>query len=177
VLLGARAMIPGDHRILDPWDDGRMRLIAFVLLVAVACGSASGPDEGKDEGPDEPAELSIRTADDTVTLEVQVADAPSERRTGLMGRESLDPYDGMAFVWGEPVQSTFWMKDTLIPLSIAFWGDDGRIIAILDMDPCTADPCPSYGPDEPFVGAVEVGQGALAARGVAVGDIVELANP
>jgi uncharacterized membrane protein (UPF0127 family) len=171
VMLDARAMIPRTIESPTPWDDERMRLTAFVLLGAVACGSAEPP------GPGEPAELSIRTADETVTLEVQVADAPSERRTGLMGRESLDPYDGMAFVWGEPVRSTFWMKDTLIPLSIAFWGDDGRIIALLDMDPCTADPCPSYGPDEPFVGAVEVGQGTLAAQGVAVGDTVELGNP
>jgi hypothetical protein len=171
VLLGARAMIPGDHRIPDPWDDERMRLPALVLLIAVACGSAGS------SGPREAAGLSIRTAEGTVSLEVQVADTASERQTGLMGRERLEPYDGMAFVWNEPVESTFWMKDTLIPLSIAFWGDDGRIIAILDMDPCTADPCPSYGPGEPFVGAVEVGQGALAAQGVAVGDAVELANP
>ena len=148
-----------------------MRLPALVLLLAVACGSTAS------SGPGEPAGLSIRTAGGTVTLEVQVADTASERRTGLMGRESLEPYEGMAFVWDEPVETTFWMKDTLIPLSIAFWGVDGRIIAIVDMDPCTADPCPSYGPDEPFVGAVEVGQGTLAAHGVAVGDAVELADP
>jgi len=92
----------------------------------------------------------------------------------LMGRESLSPYDGMAFVWEEPVVSSFWMKDTLIPLSIAFWDDAGRIISILDMEPCTADPCPSYGPDEPFVGAVEVDRGALEERGVTLGDRVEL---
>ena len=91
-----------------------------------------------------------------------------------MGRESLSPYDGMAFVWEEPVVSTFWMKDTLIPLSIAFWDADGRIISILDMDPCTEDPCPSYGPDDPFVGAVEVARGTFERHGVAVGDQVEL---
>ena len=110
-----------------------------------------------------------------MTLEVEVADTPTERQTGLIGRESVDPYDGMAFVWDEPVQATFWMKDTLIPLSIAFWDDQGRIISILDMDPCTGDPCPSYGPHEPFVGAVEVGRGTFAMRGVAVGDTVALA--
>ena len=66
------------------------------------------------------------------------------------------------------------MKDTLIPLSIAFWDDDGRIISILDMDPCDADPCPTYGPDEPFVGAVEVDRGGSRTDGVTVGDRVEL---
>jgi uncharacterized membrane protein (UPF0127 family) len=150
-----------------------MRLVPLLLLVAVACGSADASD------PNATAALSIRTDDGTVSLDVQVADTPDERQTGLMGRESLSPYDGMAFVWGEPVVSSFWMKDTLIPLSIAFWDDDGRIISILAMDPCTQDPCPTYGPDEPFVGAVEVDQGVLDERGVALGDRVELtvSNP
>jgi uncharacterized protein len=145
-----------------------MRLVPLLLLVAVACGSADASD------PIATAALSIRTDDGTVSLDVQVADTPDERRTGLMGRQSLSPYDGMAFMWQEPVLSSFWMKDTLIPLSIAFWDDAGRIISILDMDPCTEDPCPSYGPDEPFVGAVEVDRGALEERGVTIGDHVEL---
>ena len=145
-----------------------MRLVPLLAVVAVACGSSGASDT------DAPAALSIRTRDGTVSLDVQVADTPAERRIGLMGRESLSPYDGMAFVWDEPVQSTFWMKDTLIPLTIAFWDDGGRIVSILDMEPCIEDPCPSYGPDEPFVGAVEVGQGTLRQRGVAVGDVVEL---
>ena len=87
-----------------------MRLAASLLLVAVACGSAAAPD------PNPPTGLSIRTSGGTVTLEVQVADSPTERQTGLMGRETLEPYDGMAFVWDEPVEATFWMKDTRIPL-------------------------------------------------------------
>jgi uncharacterized membrane protein (UPF0127 family) len=146
-----------------------MRLAPVLLLVAVACGSA---EEGSD--PNASAALSIGTDQGTVSLVVQVADTPAERQTGLMGRESLPPYDGMAFVWEEPLVTTFWMKDTLIPLSIAFWDADGRIISILEMDPCTEDPCPSYGPGEPFVGAVEVARGTFERLGVAVGDRVGL---
>jgi uncharacterized membrane protein (UPF0127 family) len=146
-----------------------MRLAPLLLLVAVACGSA-----GEASDPNASALLSIETGDGTASLDVQVADTPAERQAGLMGRESLSPYDGMSFVWEEPVVSTFWMKDTLIPLSIAFWDADGRIISILDMDPCTEDPCPSYGPDAPFVGAVEVARGTFERHGVAVGDRVEL---
>jgi uncharacterized protein len=146
-----------------------MRLAPLLLIVAVACGSA---EEASD--PHASAALSIGTDDGPVSLVVQVADTPAERESGLMGRESLSPYDGMAFVWDEPVVGTFWMKDTLIPLSIAFWDADGRIVSILDMDPCTQDPCPSYGPDEPFVGAVEVDRGAFERHGVALGDRVEL---
>ena len=146
-----------------------MRFASLLLLVAVACGPA---EEVSD--PNASAALSIRTDDGTVSLDVQVADTPEERQTGLMGRESLSPYDGMAFVWEEPVVGTFWMKDTVIPLSIAFWDDDGRIVSILDMDPCTEDPCPTYGPDEPFVGAVEVDPGTFELHGVTLGDRVEL---
>ena len=146
-----------------------MRLAPLLLIVAVACGSA---EEAPDQNPS--AALSIATDDGTVSLDVQVADTQAEREIGLMGRESLSPYDGMAFVWEEPVVSTFWMKDTLIPLSIAFWDDHGRIISILAMDPCTEDPCPSYGPDEPFVGAVEVARGTFERHGVGLGDRVEL---
>jgi uncharacterized membrane protein (UPF0127 family) len=146
-----------------------MRLASLLLLLAVACGQA---EEASDPSPS-PA-LSIRTDDGTVSLDVQVADTPAERRTGLMGRESLSPYDGMVFLWEEPVVSTFWMKDTLIPLSIAFWDEGGRIISILDMAPCIEDPCPTFGPDQPFVGAVEVDRGAFERHGVVLGDTVEL---
>ncbi len=127
--------------------------------------------------PRRPPTLVIHTSTGDQDLAVQVADTPEARATGLMGRERLDPYDGMAFVWDEPVNASFWMKDTLIPLSIAFWDSGGRIVAIFDMDPCTADPCPTYDSGVPILGAVEVDQGALDRRGVEVGDEVELPVP
>jgi uncharacterized membrane protein (UPF0127 family) len=80
----------------------------------------------------------------------------------------------MAFLWSEPTATTFGMENTLIPLSIAFWDERGRIVAILDMEPCEADPCPIYDPGTSYEGAVEVGQGAFAERGVKVGDRVDL---
>ncbi|MGQ0669668.1 MAG: DUF192 domain-containing protein [Actinomycetota bacterium] len=145
------------------------RGIALVLTCTLAaCGGRQYPD------PDEPASLTITTDRDEVLLEVEVADTDEERRRGLMGRDHLAPNDGMAFVFDEPVSSGFWMKDTLIPLSIAFWNERGRIVAILDMDPCEADPCPVYEPGIAFVGAVEVRQGLFELRGVKVGDRVEL---
>ena len=57
------------------------------------------------------------------------------------------------------------MKDTLIPLSIAFAGEDGTILAILDMDPCEADPCEIYDPDVSYRSALEVNQGAFYGLG------------
>jgi uncharacterized membrane protein (UPF0127 family) len=146
-----------------------MRLAPLLLLVAVACGSA---EEVSD--PNASAALSIRTDDGTVSLDVQVADTPEERQTGLMGRESLSPYDGMAFVWEEPVMGTFWMKDTLIPLSVAFVAQDGTIVSMSDMDPCTADPCPTYPASGPYSMAVEANLGWFHDHGVGVGSVARL---
>ena len=145
-------------------------LIAAVALVAVlaACGSSTDAD------PNVKDSLEIETRAGTAHLTVEIADSETEREEGLMGRTSLGENRGMAFLWDEPVESTFWMKDTLIPLSIAFWDQDGRIVSIMDMEPCRADPCPTYGPDAPFVGAVEVAMGELERQGVGVGDTVDL---
>jgi uncharacterized protein len=142
--------------------------LVLVLLLAAACGSSPGQGNG------DTATLEIRTDAGVRSFDVEVADTSAERQIGLMGRESLSPYDGMAFLWTDPVQSSFWMKDTLVPLSIAFWDADGTIVSIMDMEPCRADPCPTYGPDAPFVGAVEVAQGEFEQSGVGVGDTVDL---
>lgn len=91
-----------------------------------------------------------------------------------MGRTALPSDQGMVFVFDRPTTDRFWMKDTLIPLSIAFWDERNRVVAILDMQPCRADPCPTYGPDQPYVGAVEANLGYFADHGIEVGDQVEL---
>lgn len=141
-------------------------LVAMIALTAYAARPRQDLNER--------AELVITTDKDEVLLEVEVAVADEERRRGLMGRDDLAPNDGMVFVFDEPVSSGFWMKDTLIPLSIAFWDETGRIVAILDMDPCETDTCPVYEPGTAYVGAVEVRQGLFEFRGVEVGDRVEL---
>ena len=148
------------------------RALVLLLLLAAACGSSPDPNPSTSVA----ATLAIGTASGVRSFDVEVADTAAERAKGLMDRESLSPYDGMAFVWAEPVESSFWMKDTLIPLSIAFWDEDGKIVSVMDMEPCEADPCPTYGPDAPYVGAVEVGQGEFERRGVGVGDTVDLST-
>jgi len=91
-----------------------------------------------------------------------------------MGRRSLAPDAGMVFFEDGPTDATFWMKDTLIPLSIAFWTSGGRIVDLLDMEPCRADPCLLYRSRAPYVGAVEVNRGFFEAHGVTLGDLVRL---
>ncbi|MEX0667826.1 MAG: DUF192 domain-containing protein, partial [Acidimicrobiia bacterium] len=95
-------------------------------------------------------------------LLVALADDPGERTQGLMGVEELGDLEGMLFVFTQEALSGFWMKGTLIPLDIAFFGDDKALVDMLSMVPCTADPCPSYVPDDPFSWALETPAGSLA---------------
>src|SRR5258708_7576288 len=62
-------------------------------------------------------------------LRVRIAETPAERAAGLMHVMALPPDDGMAFVFGGSVTDQFWMKDTLIPLSVAFVAQDGTIVS------------------------------------------------
>lgn len=144
-----------------------MASVAAALLLAAGCAHA-GVEGART------ADLTFRTAGGPVTLRVEVADDPAEREAGLSGRTSLPADAGMAFIWEEPVRARFWMKDTLIPLQIAFWDAEGRIVAILDMEPCRAEPCPTYGPRQAFVGAAEANAGWFTSHGVAIGATVSL---
>ena len=109
-----------------------------------------------------------------VVVRVEVADTDEERQVGLMNRESLPDQSGMIFLFDEDVSGGFWMKNTLIPLSIAFADANGTIVRILDMEPCEADPCPTYEPGVFYRSALEVNQGAFEDWGVAEGDTLTL---
>lgn len=104
-------------------------------------------------------------------LSVEVVDTPEERSRGLMFRESLDWNSGMLFVYPGPRRMGFWMKNTYIPLSVAFIDEDKKIIAIYDMEPLRYDIV--YSPPFPARYALEVNQGWFEANGVGVGDVVE----
>ena len=103
-----------------------------------------------------------------------LADTPEQHQRGLMEPTDLGKYDGMLFRFVAETSTSFWMKDTLIPLSIAFYGADGRIVRMLDMDPCRRDPCRLYDPGATYRGALEVNQGAFRRWGVGVGDILRV---
>jgi uncharacterized membrane protein (UPF0127 family) len=108
---------------------------------------------------------------------VEIAGTPSEREHGLMGRTSLAAKEGMLFTWPEDHEGAFWMKDTLIPLSIGFYAADGRIVRILDMTPCRKEPCDLYDPGIPYRGALEVNQGAFGHWGISEGDRLRITSP
>jgi uncharacterized protein len=113
-------------------------------------------------------------AERPVRLTVRIAATQQAQRQGLMGETRLAESAGMAFTYQGPTDAPFWMKDTQIPLSIAFWNEHHRIVDMLDMDPCTSDPCPLYRSRSPFLGAVEVNEGFFDHNGVHIGDTVRL---
>ncbi len=91
-----------------------------------------------------------------------------------MGVTDLPRNQGIAFVWDAPTDVTFWMKDTLIPLSIAFADENGHVITVREMTPCEADPCPTYAADGPYTVAVEANAGWFGDHGVEPGERMEL---
>jgi uncharacterized membrane protein (UPF0127 family) len=146
-------------------------LLAFLALLALAaCGG-----EGGDSSGNSPAVI-LEGTDRTTTVPVEVADTTEERARGLSGRETLAADAGMLFLFDEPVTQGFWMKDTLIPLSIAFIDGNGRIIALRDMEPCRREPCPLYEPGRPYSSALEVNQGAFDRWGIGEGDRASLSG-
>jgi hypothetical protein len=138
-------------------------LALLLLLVPVAaCGAEQEP------------RAVIETQNVEVTVPVEVADSASERERGLMGRRELPADAGMVFIFPADSTSAFWMKDTLIPLSIAFYDESGTIVRILDMEPCTRDPCVLHDPEASYRGALEVNRGAFERWGVREGDVLRL---
>jgi len=120
----------------------------------------------------------VTAADGTVCeLCLWLADSVELRNRGLMGVTDLGPADGMAFVYPEPHTTRFWMKDTLLPLSIVFYGSNGEFLDSFDMEPCVArnsEDCARYPTATDFVIAVETHQGGLPGIGMLAGSTLEL---
>jgi uncharacterized membrane protein (UPF0127 family) len=109
------------------------------------------------------------------TLAVELATTPKARACGLSNRVKLPENRGMLFIYPAFGPRTFWMKDTHIPLSIAFLDDSGLISSIQDMTPMQTDE--RYRSLQPARYALEVNQGWFAAHGIGVGDRVEMKLP
>jgi uncharacterized membrane protein (UPF0127 family) len=163
----------------------RFSVVAVSLLFASACASA--PRTAAPTPTTTPASSPLPSNPPLDTVEVafgpravvaEVADEHEERILGLMHRPTLGDDAGMLFVFPAKSSGGFWMKNTLIPLSIAYMGrtddDSFEVLAILDMEPCTADPCPSYPPGLTYDATLEVNQGWFDDAGVAAGDEARL---
>lgn len=99
-------------------------------------------------------------------IRAEVADSDDSRRNGLMFRRELPGNDGMLFVFEQPDVQCFWMRNTLLPLSIAFIADDGTIVNIENMAPQTEDP---HCAKKPVRYALEMAQGWFEQHGIKAG--------
>jgi uncharacterized protein len=157
-------------------------ILLLLSLTLTACGSSAGtPSEPRaattDPGKASPSDLPTVTIDasggDEVEVQVEIADDSSEQARGLMYRTALAENRGMLFVFPHEERLSFWMKNTLIPLSVAYMDSEGRIVDIQDMKPLDDDP-PHYVSAEPARYALEVNQGFFDKQGIKVGDRAEL---
>lgn len=154
------------------WVMRRFALLIAVVLTAAACSTTTdGPASTTSTsiansssvsstsvaatGISVPPQLvgyevrDVQVGDRTLTL--AVADSPSLRARGLMEVESLEDLDGMLFYWRHDAGGNgFWMKDTLIPLDVVFFLEDGTFAGRASMEPCPPDAatCPTYDPGE-----------------------------
>ena len=188
--MSPRAALPRHAAVLLASSRGFVRraaaLLALLLLLA-GCAAGGDPEPGNVDASApavestpgsaetaappqaeglETAEVALVGEGRREPLTVYLADTPGLRREGLMGWERLPEGTGMLFVFDEEREGGFWMKDTLLPLSIAFADAEGELLEILEMEPCEADPCPTYDPGVAYRYALEVEQGALERRGV-----------
>lgn len=104
------------------------------------------------------------------TVSAEIAATPAARNQGLMGRKSLPADHGMLFVFEAPNSSCFWMKNTPLPLSIAFIDSHGKIVTLRDMAPNTTN---SHCPSQPMMYALEMEQGWFVERGIRAGAEVQ----
>jgi uncharacterized membrane protein (UPF0127 family) len=138
----------------------RLSLIFFVMTWS-AVSHAAAP---------EPALRTIPLTMGSHKITAEVADTVDTRTTGLMHRFSLRQDHGMIFVFSRPEPLAFWMKNTFVPLSIAFIDSTGEILNIDDMAPQTETTHPSRGP---ALYALEMRKGWFKDHGVKAGDRVE----
>ena len=103
-------------------------------------------------------------------IQAEVAAAPATRERGLMFREKLGVNQGMLFIFDAPGTQCMWMRNTLIPLSVAFIANDGTIANIEDMEPKTEN---SHCAVKPVIYALEMERGWFAKRGLKAGTKIE----
>ncbi len=102
-------------------------------------------------------------------IEAELADTPAARQTGLMYRTYMPTNAGMLFVFPEKAIHCFWMRNTKLPLTIAFIDDDGKIVNLSDMEPETQN---NHCPRTPVRFALEMNQKWFAQRALGPGTVI-----
>lgn len=160
-------------------NHGRLKtyilIILFLILAGLALQSFLPKESRSGESLKRDDFTLLLNNGEKVSLVLEVADTVEKRNVGLMNRQDLEEgLDGMIFVFTEDVQSGFWMKDTYIPLSIAFINKKGIIQEIIIMEPFSAgDKTESpivYFPKDAYRFALEVKQGFFKENNIKIGD-------
>lgn len=148
------------------------RMLKNALAVAALLAAALLPGCPAESGRLPARPLKIVKADGTAAeLRAEIADDDRERERGLMHRKTLGDGEGMLFVFESDRRLSFWMKNTLVPLSIAFIASDGRITEIRDMEPLSLSAVES---ERSVRYALEAPRGWFGRAGVSAGDRLEL---
>jgi uncharacterized protein len=139
-------------------------LIAATVLFSYSCSGAASA-QGVDKPNPQLKTVSLKSG--TVEVVAEVARTEIERNRGLMFRKSLAAGKGMVFDFETDQRVSFWMKNTTLPLSVAYLGSDGTIYQILDLTPLSEEPRPS---ERSVRYALEVPQGWFSQVGLKEGD-------
>lgn len=107
-----------------------------------------------------------------VFIQAEIAATPEEREKGLMYRDSLEPGNGMLFIFEKSAKRRFWMKNTRIPLDIGYFSTGGALLEVHNAQPFDQVGVPSRSNDVKFV--LELNQGAFRKLGVRIGDRIIL---
>ena len=137
----------------------RLATAAALLLTGIVALAQTGPQKLD----------TIRLSTGMHLIQAEFAQTPDEHSIGLMFRKSMGTNDGMLFAFDRLGQQCFWMKNTLIPLSVAFIADDGSIVNIDEMKPQTLD---SHCSTQPVRFVLEMNEGWFAKRGIKAGSKV-----
>ena len=139
--------------------EARRHVVALALGLFVA-GLAVAQDAAQPKLP------TVQLAAGMHLIQAEVAQTPTEQMIGMMHRTSMGANEGMLFVYAEPQRHCFWMRNTLLPLTIAFIDDDGRIVNLADMQPKSEQ---SHCSARPVRFALEMNQGWFDKRGIKSG--------
>jgi len=142
-----------------------LRRITLLPLLLVFLFSCSGLEKFEKQ------ELTIEGRTGNVTVIAEIAQSDAQRQQGLMHRKVLKDGEGMLFIFERDQILSFWMKNTLIPLSIAYIANDGRILEIHDMEPGNLNPVSSSRSSRY---ALEVPQGWFDRAGIVPGDRLDI---
>ncbi len=148
------------------------KMVRQLLALAVIAGLLVGCERFKNPETDISKSKNVRAGKrkvriDTAIVWVDIADREDLRQKGLMFRTELPEDEGMLFIFERPAIQSFWMRNTYIPLDIAFIDAKGRITDIHQMKPLDEEP--RYESSVPVVFAIELNQGWFAKRGIKVG--------